>query len=90
MVSEITLQIAGAKMHDNRDVEQRCVDVLIRSQMPNNDKEEMVKEIRLDQTLRRKIYSICKIGVEAPGVAGALKELLCLTEDEYLGSQEPV
>jgi hypothetical protein len=88
VVSEITLRIHGAKMHDNADVEQRCVKVLIRSQMGNIEKEEMMKEIRSEQTLRRKTYGLYKHGGKTPGVAGALKELLCLTEDEYLGSQE--
>ena len=88
MVSEITLQIAGAKMHDNRDVEQRCVDVLTRSQMSNVHKEELMKEIRSEESLRRKIYCLYKLATDATGVADALKELLCLTEDEYLGSQE--
>jgi len=90
VVAEITLSIAGAKVHDNRDVEQRCVNVLTRSQMSNIDKEEMMKEIRSTESLRRKTYCLDKIGGKTPGVANALKELLCLTEDEYLGSQEPV
>ena len=88
VVSEITLRIAGAKLHDNRDVEQRCVDVLTRSQMSNVHKEELMKEIRSEESLRRKIYCLYKLATDATGVADALKELLCLTEDEYLGSQE--
>ena len=64
--------------------------VLTRSQMSNIDKEEMMKEIRSTESLRRKTYCLDKIGGKTPGVANALKELLCLTEDEYLGSQEPV
>ena len=89
VVSEITLRVAGAKMHDNSDAQQRCVDVLTRSQMGNKEKSKVMKEIRSNASLHRKIDHMYRETPEASGVVNALKELLSLTEDEYLGPQEP-
>ena len=89
VISEITLRIAGAKIHDNSDVERRCVDLLIQSQMGNNEKSRVMKEIRSNASLHRKLDHMYRETPEASGVVDALKELLSLTEDEYLGSQEP-
>lgn len=85
----ICLEITGEKLlHDNGDVPERCEELLQKAQIFNEWKNHIMDVIRGEGSVHHKIFRITGRMQEADGVVAAVEELLTLTEDEYLGSQE--
>ena len=85
----IRLEITGeALLHDNSDVEGRIGELLQFAQMFNEWKNYIMDVVRSNVSLHQKIYRITGRMQEVEGIVEAVEELLTLTEDEYLGSQE--
>ena len=66
---------------------ERISQLLQRSDIGTAEKEEMAKICGSNEPLHEKTTLMYWQARQTNGVSGALKELLSLTEDEYLGSQ---
>lgn len=75
-------------VHNNTDVLGRCERVLQLSQLSIAEKTHIMKTISNKEiSLHHRIYGITGRQEQAQPVVGVLRELLTLTEDEFLGTQ---
>ena len=68
------------RLHDNSDVIDRCKDILIRSQICNNEKTIIFGKLKDAVAVRDKMFNLSIRVGEAAGLIGAFRELLSLTE----------
>ena len=89
VTDDIQIRITGeCLIHDNSDVFSRCVDVLQLSQIRFDEKSHIANVISNDAlSLHKKLYEITGRSEESQSVVGVIRELLTLTEDEYLGKE---
>lgn len=87
--SKICIEIIGEHLvHNNADVLKRCEEILQLSQLSIAEKNHIYKALCDDQRpVHRRIYEITGRSEQAQPVVGVLRELLTLTEDEFLGEQ---
>jgi hypothetical protein len=75
-------------IHDNRDVLTRCERVLQLSQLGIPEKTFINRKLSdWDRPLHQRIFDITGYSEQSQMVVGVLRELLSLTEDEFLGDQ---
>lgn len=89
VASEISVTIGNEQpIHDNGDVLKRCEQVLQLSQLSIQEKTHIMTTISdRERSLHHRIYGITGRYEQAQPVVGVLRELLTLTEDEFLGKQ---
>ena len=89
VTDRIELVIAGKSLiHDNADVPARISHLLQRSYIGTKEKETFAQICASDEPLHEKTTLMYWQARQTNGVADGLKELLSLTECEYLGQQE--
>ena len=88
VTEKITVSITGRELtHDNGDVLDRCDRILQLSQICTGEKEELMRLMTSEKTLHKRLVDMVARSRETAQVTQAIKELLTLTEDEYLGKQ---
>ena len=88
VTDRVELVVTGQKLiHDNADVPERISRLLQRSYISTKEKETFARICESKNTLREKTTRMYWESRQTNAVAGALKELLSLTECEYLGNQ---
>lgn len=89
VTSEITLRVTGDTLiHDNADVPERCKEIIRVAQIPYGIKDRIWESITDPaKNAHRKLTAAGAWVPDQSVLLGALRELLTLTEDEYLGSQ---
>ena len=88
VTEQVELVITGkALIHDNADVPARISRLLQLSYIGTLEKEKLAKICQSDEPLHEKTTLMYWQARQTNAVSDALKELLSLTECEYLGSQ---
>lgn len=83
---QVQVRVTGGQLvHDNADAMDRVTDIILHSQI--SDKDTLMQELRRGETLRRKMNYVEGRRKEWTDVVEAVKEMLSLTEDQYLGDQ---
>ena len=76
-----------ALIHDNADAVSRIERIIQRSRISTREKEHMMAQVLSDAPTHKKLSHMHWPSSESEAVVDAIKELLSLTECEYLGSQ---
>jgi len=88
VADRVELLISGNKLiHDNADVPERINRLLQRSYIGTGEKETLARICASQEPLHKKTTLMYWQARQTVAVSDALKELLSLTECEYLGSQ---
>ena len=88
VTEKVTLKISGTELiHDNSDAYDRCVDIMLHSQLNYSEKEYVVNSIHNPGTVHQKLKDLFFHDQSIYESVDAVRELLSLTEDEYEGSQ---
>ena len=88
VTDRIELRIAGDNLiHDNADAVSRIERIIQRSRISTREKEHMMAQVLSDAPTHKKLSHMHWPSSESEAVVDAIKELLSLTECEYLGSQ---
>lgn len=86
VTEQVTIIVTGTTLiHDNADALDRCEYILQRSQICNGEKDFIMSHLRAEDSLHGKLYNITARAKETAQVVDAVRELMTLTEDEYLG-----
>ena len=82
---EIRVTFIGENMiHDNSDVEKRCFEMLLHSQIGIDDKEHIWECLHKDESIHQKMHWMSSYrSRDISVVVGAIRELLTLTREEY-------
>jgi len=90
VVSQICVTAEGENLvNDNADVLERCADILGKTQCSYQQKQQIWTGINdPKKDLVAKLISCIMYQKEMASFGGAIEELLTLTEDKYLGSEE--
>ena len=88
VTDRVELRITGdALIHDNADAVSRIERIIQRSRISTREKEHMMAQVLSDAPTHKKLSHMHWPSSESEAVVDAIKELLSLTECEYLGSQ---
>ena len=88
VTDRVELRIAGDNLiHDNADAVSRIERIIQRSRISTREKEHMMAQVLSDAPTHKKLSHMHWPSSESEAVVDAIKELLSLTECEYLGSQ---
>ena len=88
VTDRVELHITGdALIHDNADAVSRIERIIQRSRISTREKEHMMVQVLSDAPTHKKLSHMHWPSSESEAVVDAIKELLSLTECEYLGSQ---
>ena len=84
VTDRIEVKISGEKLiHDNRDVEQKWIDILQRAHIGYARKNEIARQLRMDRNTHKKLLWIAGESVDEHHLEMAIRELLTLSADEY-------
>ena len=88
VTDRVEVRITGdALIHDNADAVSRIERIIQRSRISTREKEHMMAQVLSDAPTHKKLSHMHWPSSESEAVVDAIKELLSLTECEYLGSQ---